>query len=233
MTRIIVTAIFISITIHSFGQNKFGIKAYQNTDIFEIQYSESITDEVATVDKVNFTRLSLAMDIQTKKGFTHEIEFLIPEVSKSCDNIQYPMNYEFQKERPAFKGQASAYSLRYELSRTLTNKVKKIGFYLGAGINPYYVLVEYIPNVVVNHYYSSTKLYGFVLNMVPRIKYKLSPRFIIDLNVPLKLYDLRAEKYHVKNPSIPVHQQTKIDYSNNFFESVYTFRLGLMYKVSQ
>lgn len=231
MTRITVTAIFISITIHSFGQNNFGIKAYQNTDIFEIQYSESITDEVATVDKVNFTRLSLAIDIQTKKGFTHEIEFLIPEVSKSCDNIQYPMNYEFQKKTPDFEGQASSYSLRYELSRTLTNKVKKIGFHLGAGINPYYVLIEYIPNVDTR-YYSSTKLYGFVLNMVPRIKYKLSPRFIIDLNVPLKVYDLRAEKYHVKNPSIPVHQQTKIDYSNNFFESVYTLRFGLMYNLS-
>lgn len=183
-------------------------------------------------DEVNFNRISLAIDIGTKKGYTHEIEFLIPELSKSYKDIQYPMNYEFRKENSSFDGEISSYSLRYELSKTLTNKDKKLGFHLGAGINPYYVLVEYIPNVQ-NTYYSSTKVYGFALNLVPRIKYKISSRFFIDLNVPLKVYDLRAEKYRVKNPAIPINQQTKIDYSNTFFESVYTFRLGLMYRLSR
>ena|SRR5688572_8908766 len=232
MTRIIITALFISNTICSFGQKNFGIKIYQNTDIFEIQYYESGTNKVEKFDQVNFTRVSLAVDIDTKKGYTHEIEFLIPEVSKSYDNIQYPMNYEFKKEMPDFEGQASSYSLRYELSRTLTNKAKRLGFNLGMGINPYYVLVEYIPNVE-NRYYSSTKLYGFVLNMVPGIKYKLSQRFSIDLNVPLKIYDLRAEKYRVENPAIPIRQQTTIDSNNIFFESAYTLRLGLMYRLSK
>lgn len=142
------------------------------------------------------------------------------------------MNYEFQKERPDFEGQASSYSLRYELSRTLTNKAKRLGFNVGVGINPYYVLVEYIPNVD-NSYYSSTKLYGFVMNLIPRVKYKLSERFSVDLNMPFKIYDLRAERRTIKNPAIPVNQQTKIDYNNIFFESAYTFRLGLMYKLNK
>jgi hypothetical protein len=232
MTRIIITALFISNTICSFGQKNFGIKIYQNTDIFVVQYYERRANEVEKFDKVNFTRVSLSVDIDTKNGYTHEIEFLIPEISKSFDKIQYPMNYEFQKKMQDFEGQASSYSLRYELSKTLTDKAKRLGFNLGIGINPYYLLVEYIPNVGPR-YYSSAKLYGFVLNMVPRIEYKLSPRFSIDLNVPLKIYDLRAEKYRVKNPSIPIRQQTTIDYSNIFFESAYTFRLGLMYKLSK
>jgi hypothetical protein len=231
MTRIIITALFISNTISCFGQKNFGIKIYQNTDIFEIQNHGRGTNVTEKFVEVNFSRVSLAVGIETKKGFTHEIEFWIPELSKSLDNIQYPMNYEFQKGT-TFEGQASSYSLRYELSKTLTNKTKRLGFNLGMGINPYYVLVEYIPNVETR-YYSSTKLYGFVLNMVPRIKYKLSHRFSIDLNLPLKIYDLRAEKYRVKNPAITIHQQTTIDYSNIFFESAYTFRLGLMYKLSK
>lgn len=232
MSRIIITALFISISICSFGQKNFGIKIYQNTDIYEIQYFESFFNEVTRFDEVNFNRISLAIDIGTKKGYTHEIEFLIPELSKSYEDIQYPMNYELQKKNSNFDGQIRSYSLRYELSKTLTNKDKKLNFDFGAGINPYYVLVEYIPNVETR-YYSSSKLYGFALNLVPRIKYKISSRFIIDLNVPLKVYDLRAEKYRVKNPAIPINQQTKIDYSNTFFESVYTFRLGLMYRLSR
>src|SRR6187402_386592 len=119
--RIIITALFISNTLFSFGQKSFGIKIYQNTDIFEIQYVEFRTNDVEKVDKVNFTRVSLAVGIDTKKGYTHEIEFLIPEVSKSYDNIQYPMNYEFKKKMQDFEGQASSYSLRYEVSKTLTD----------------------------------------------------------------------------------------------------------------
>lgn len=230
MIKIIITALFISNAICSCGQKGIGIKIYQNTDIFEIQYYESIPNQVEKFDKGNFTRISLAVDIDTKKGYTHEIEFLIPEISKPYDNIQYPMNYELKKKMPDFEGQASSYSLRYELSRTLTAEAKKLALNLGIGINPYYVLVEYIPNIETR-YYSSTKLYGFVMNIVPRVKYKLSQRFCIDLNVPLKLYDLRAEKYRVKNPAIPIHQQTNIEYSSIFFESAFTFRLGFMYKL--
>jgi hypothetical protein len=232
MTRTIITALFICTTICSFGQKGIGIKIYQNTDIFEIQFLESVTHNVEKFDKVNFSRVSLALDIDTKKGYTHEIEFLIPEVSKSYDNVQYPMNYEFEKKDAGFEGRASSYALRYELSKTLTSNTKKFCFDLGIGMNPYYVHIEYIPNVP-NSYYSSTKLYGFVLNIVPRVKYKLSQRFTIDLNVPLKIYDLQAEKYRVANPAIPIHQQTTIDYRNIFFESAYTFRVGLMYKFSK
>jgi hypothetical protein len=122
--------------------------------------------------------------------------------------------------------------LRYELSKTLTSKDKPFAFLLGVGINPYYVHIEYEPNVETV-YYSSKQLYGFALNITPRIKYKLSQRFGIDLNVPLKVYDLRGEKNHVKNPSIPIRQQTANGYSNIFLESVYTIRLGLKYKLNK
>lgn len=231
MFRIIVTVFFFSTAVHSFGQKSFGIKIYQSTDIFKVQYFDNLTNEVEEVDQVNFTRFSLALDLQSKKGYIHEIEFFVPEVSKSYNNLQYPMNYEFKKDRPNFEREASSYSLRYELSKTLTNKTRRIGLNLGLGINPYYILAENIPTAF-NHYYSSTKLYGFVLNIVPRINYKISHRFSIDFNVPLKIYDLRVENNRVKNPSIPIHQQTKIDYSNHFFENAFTLRLGLMFKLS-
>ena len=106
-----------------------------------------------------------------------------------------------------FDGEASSYSLRYELSKRLTNESKRFGLYIGAGINPYYVHLEYIPNDETTYYWS-TKLYGFALNFVPRISYKISRRFNVDLNVPLKVYDLRVEKNQVNNPAIPIRQQT-------------------------
>jgi hypothetical protein len=68
--------------------------------------------------------------------------------------------------------------------------------------------------------------------MVPRIKYKLSQRVSIDLNIPLKIYDLRGEKNGIRNPNIPKSQQETNAYSSIFFESAYTIRLEVAYKLN-
>jgi len=219
-------ALILLSVISSFGQKNVGIKIYQNTDLFESQHYDSRSNTLTKVDHVNFGRFSLALDVETKKGYTHEIELFIPELSKSLDNIQFPAQYKF-REGPTFEGQASSYALRYAVSKTLTNKASRLGFDLGLGINPYYVHIEYIPNVDWT-YYVSTKLYGFALNGIPRVTYKLSQRFSVDLNVPLKIYDLRGERTLIKNPSIPKNQQVTTDYNNIFFESAYTIRFGVV-----
>lgn len=231
MKTVLFTAISFLTLICSFAQSTFGVKIYQNTDLFKTIYNEHPNNLVTSSEQVNFNRISLAMDIHTKNGFLHEVEFFIPEISKSVDALQYPMNYEFRKD-VTFDGEASSYSLRYELSKTVTNESKRFAFSIGVGINPYYVHIEYIPNVETTYYWS-TKRYGFALNLTPRINYKISPRFNIDLNVPFKFYDLRAEKNQVSNPAIPIRQQTTNDVDNIFFESAYTIRLGVEYKFTK
>ena len=231
MKTVLLAAISTLSVLCSFGQSTVGIKIYQNTDLFKIIYDESRNNLLTSSEQINFNRISLAVDIHTKKGFVHEIEFFIPEISKSLDDIQYPMNYEFRKDT-TFDGEGTSYSLRYELSNTLTDESKRFGFAIGAGINPYYVHVEYIPNVETTYYWS-TQLYGFAFNFTPRINYKISRRFNIDLNVPLKIYDLRLEKNQVNNPAIPIRQQNTNDVDHIFFESAYTIRLGLAYKFTR
>ena len=110
MKRLIFTTLATSIVICSFGQKNFGIKIYQNTDFFEIQYYDYQT--VRKSQNVNFNRISLAVEFGTPKGYTHEVELLIPELSKSLDNMQYPMNYEFTKSS-AVEGKGSRLGLLY------------------------------------------------------------------------------------------------------------------------
>jgi len=190
MKTVLLTAISTLSVLCSFGQSSVAVKIYQNTDLFKIIYNEGRNNLVTSSDQVNFNRISLAVDFHTKKRFVHEIEFFIPEISKSLDDVQYPMNYEFRKD-VTFDGEGTSYSLRYELSKALTDESKRFGFAIGAGINPYYVHLEYIPNVETTYYWS-TMLYGFALNFTPRINYQISRRLNIDLNVPLKIYDLRV-----------------------------------------
>ena len=226
----ILTVYFLLIATCSYGQNKFAIKVYQNTDLFEAVYYEQRTDKLTKFNYLNFHRFSFALAITSKNNLMHELEILIPEITKSTDDIQFPMNYAFRKDI-TFDNKASSYSFRYGVSKSLTAQSARLAFDLGIGVNPYYVHIEYVPRVETTYYWS-TKLYGMVFNIIPRVKYRLSDRFSIDLNMPLKIYDLRGEIDQVNNPSIPTRQQTTKDVDNIFFEQAYTIRLGLMYDLS-
>lgn len=230
MKTTLLASLLILVSICSFSQ-KVGIKVYQNTDFFETVYNESRTNLQTSSEQVNFNRFTIALDFHTKNNFLHEVEFFIPEISKSLDDVQYPMNYEFRKD-DTFDGEATTYSLRYEFSKKLTNESNRFGFSFGAAINPYYVHLEYIPNVETTYYWS-TRLYGFAVNLVPRINYKISNRLNIDLNVPLKVYDLRFEENKVNNPAIPIRQQETNDVDHIFFESAYTIRLGVEFIIAK
>ncbi|HEU5292956.1 MAG TPA: hypothetical protein VFU05_20055, partial [Cyclobacteriaceae bacterium] len=197
------------------------------TDIFETRYNVG-TPQEETTENVNFNRISFAIDFATDKGFVHEVEILIPEVFKPLDKFQYPMNYELRKG-DTFDGTASSASVRYELNKSLTGNEGKFSFLLGAGINPYYVRIEYEPHDLTT-YRLLTEFFGFALNVTPRIQYKFGQRFSMDLNVPLKIYDLRMEASRIFNPNIPIRDQKVQETSNIFFETAYTIRLGLLYK---
>jgi len=80
-------------------------------------------------------------------------------------------------------------------------------------------------------FYRYVKKYGFSLNFIPRIMYTVSTKILLDLNIPIKVYDLREEEQKIENPAIPIRQQTNGGLASVFFENVYTIRLGIVYKL--
>jgi hypothetical protein len=228
---LIILVLFISGPVSTHAQSHAAIKIYQNTDIFETEYYESGNDRLTQFENVNFSRISVAVSIPAKTGNIHEIEVFIPEISKSLDDLQFPMNYRFRKDI-SLDGNADAYSFRYEFSKILTDESKRFSVRVGAGVNPYYVAIEYVPNDP-GSYYRATKVYGFATNITPGIKYALGERMSVDLNVPLKVYDMRMEYNRVSNPAIPIRQQKSNDQRHIFFESAYTIRFGLAYDLSK
>lgn len=231
---IIFTVLLIFVVLPADAQKKFGIKLYQNTDLFEKKYDRWIdndwADKQTVVSYVNLNRFTLALDFETKNGLSHELEFMIPEISKSFNDVLYPFDYEFRRHG-AFNGQVSTYSFRYEIRKTLTKEPRRFAFDLGLGLNPYYVFEEYIPKIET-FYYQSDKSYGVALNITPGMKYKISNRFSMELDAPLRCFDLRWEKFRIKNPSIPIRQQTAEEISHHFFVNAYTIRLGLRYALN-
>lgn len=223
-TLILLTFVLSSCMVHA--QSKVGIKLYQNTDLFttEKYYRR---EKISGENHFNFHRFSVALNIE-KKRWSHELEFFIPEIAKDIDRLQFPFAYQFRSDDDFFHGEASTYSLRYELTKTLSGKDKKFSFHAGLALNPYYLHIEYIPHHEFVYYWS-TKFYGVAVNISPRMSFRPAARFVVDVSLPLKLYDLRGEKNRVANPAIPISQQTTEDFDSVFLESVYSLRVGLTY----
>ncbi|MBX2965961.1 MAG: hypothetical protein KF845_07430 [Cyclobacteriaceae bacterium] len=226
MKSFILPAVFLFIINNCFSQNQFSIKVYQNTDFFQTEYY-SAGNVFTKTSNVNFSRISIAVSL--KKKISHEVEFMIPEKSKSASSIKFPYSYTFS-QRAELNESVSAYALRYEVSSEIKSSSNRFNFYLGLGLNPYFIEVESTPNVPTV-FYSKTSLYGFSLNTIPRITLNVSERISLDLNIPFKVYDYQFERRRIENPHIPPGQRVMKKSYNQFFENVYTIRLGLAFKI--
>lgn len=223
--------LFVGEAIYSFGQQGLSFKVYQNTDIFQLHCITVNPREDIKQTKVNVSRISLAAVLLSKKNYFHEIEFQIPESSKSLEKFDFPLTYTLWKGG-SFDQAGSSFSFRYELGKRMGDHAKPLHFLFSVGINPYYAKVEYTPTTTTAPYHSR-EYYGFALNATPRLYYKLSRHFTIDLNLPIRIYDFQKAKYRQDNPILPAQQQRYIETNHLFFEPVYTLRLGLMYSLAK
>ncbi|HUQ66347.1 MAG TPA: hypothetical protein VM101_09335, partial [Flavitalea sp.] len=107
-----------------------------------------------------------------------------------------------------------------------------IDFLFGAGINPYFVKLESFPKTS-SSYYTSITLYGIALNVTPRFYFKINRSFSIDLNAPVRIYNLQRQKNRIDDPILPIRQQRRQGINHLFFEPVYTLRLGLRYSLNK
>lgn len=226
----LLTILFVCEAIYSFGQQGQSFKLYQNTDIFQLYCISLHPREETKQVKVNFSRISFAFVFASRKRSFHEVEIQIPEFSKPIEKLDFPLNYTFWKGE-SFDEAGNSFSFRYEFGKLIGDKSKPINFLLSAGINPYYMQLEYTPTTS-SAYYQSRTFYGFALNATPRLYFKLNRHFSIDLNAPIRIYNFQKARYRQDNPILPAQQQRFTKTNHLFLEPVYTLRLGLMWHLS-
>lgn len=210
----------------SFAQYGRTIKIYQNTDIVKMyrsEWSNSLGYVPSEKYEMSFNRLSLAMMWNSPLWF-QEIE-----VSYSTDRA--PVSWSPRPDIPGTMTKTLHFaSVQYEIGKHITAPHRKIDFVAGAGLTPYWLNFELEPRIP--NAYRATQLYvGGMVSANVHAMYKLSKRFLADLNVKLSFFDFRLERQHIYNPSIPVRQQTNDTYSFDFLPDAYTIRVGLGYRI--
>lgn len=122
--------------------------------------------------------------------------------------------------------------LRYEYIRSLNFFKLESPFatYISMAASPI-LYVEGMNPVTSNSFpstYSSLDLDVFV---VPRLRYAVSDRCHLDLNVPLILGTLKYETFSVANPVLNSEQQKTTRYSQELLPAMYEVRLGIGVKI--
>jgi hypothetical protein len=212
----------------SFGQGKFGIKIYQNTDVFSVTTTDNdVSPSITSISsQTNFNRISIALQIKSRNKLNHQIELMIPEISKQIPDVQLPFSYQFIKRKES-KSSITTISFRYEISKSLYS-FKNFRLNLGFGLSPYYVFQErksYSPNF----FDSYLEYYGASFNTIPYITYNVTNRFGLEISFPFTIYNLQKVTQHIANPAIPIKQQTNVGLESNFSNNVYTIRFGMLY----
>lgn len=199
---------------------------YNNTHYINV-FSNKIQNRVR-----DYVQPSFAITSRTKKGNYHEAELSRLDFSQTENSAIFTdPSTGVQAYRYLEKIRTIQIAVRYEYIIVLNKKknawlVPTIGF----AAMPYFTRYSLLPYYTAN-YPMTTASIGVRSMIVPRVNVNLSKKILLDVNVPICIFDGGHNWQHIQNPTLPVRAQK---YSVADFQALpgfYSARLGLGWKI--
>jgi hypothetical protein len=229
MKVVITVIVALTVTIVASAQKSVSVKIFHNTDNVERSTSPDYFGGVMTSERVwNFRRISFAVEFGKRETFRHQLELFFPQIQRSTSVPAYPINYSTRGG--SWNWESTAVAFRYEALKKLGSATDRTKFLFGIGLNPYYQKSSILSTQST---YSDRHLesFGAAINAITGVEIALTNNFGIEASIPLKIYDFRFRRQRINNPALPVNYQTNTGHEHVFFETAYTLRLGLTYKL--
>jgi hypothetical protein len=123
-------------------------------------------------------------------------------------------------------------SLRYEfILNLMKSKEKKWVPSFGFGASPYLHNVYDYPLTPTRFPVSDT-YFGIRTFIIPRLTYYMSPKFFLDLNIPVCIFDTYYNLERTENPMLPVAERKNTTYNYEFLPGIFSGRLGVGLKLN-
>ncbi len=121
--------------------------------------------------------------------------------------------------------------VRYDYNFKLAGPAEgKWKLYVGPSISPYYRRETNEPKISTSFHRISWSL-GSYLSLLARSTIALSPKVLLDINIPLNIASLEYRRYRVDNPNIPLSQQHADDFDAEAVPTYLEFRMGIGIKL--
>jgi hypothetical protein len=221
----------------SYAQNKWGLKLYQNSDYFALYYQTPVATSTGILygpasrtNLKSLKRISIAATLENAHHYFHEFELMIPDVGRPAEKLSIPIVCTVSNNSNQ-KTVVNAFALRYEISKSFSRREKRANFKTGVGVTPFYIAFKSDPiNERAEH--AKRKFIGADFYVIPRLEYRLSKKFHLDLNAPINISEFRIENIFIKDQSVPVAMRKENVFAFNSFPHAFNMRLGLMYALN-
>ncbi len=217
----LILILLISSSLYSYGQERQTIiKVFSG-------YSTSPEESVGfntrtTYDEKEFDLFrSISIAFQKQKRF-HEIE--VDKMKIQNEEFETISNGLITNGRETL---TTSIKLRYSYNYIL-NYEAKMKVIVGVSTSPYFEK-EFI-EPLVGSFDRSNISFGAVIELIPKIQYQLSEKFLIECNMPIPVATLQLERQRNFDPSITIEQQKRSDSSVSFLDYPYQISLGIGYQ---
>jgi hypothetical protein len=203
-----------------FVHAQVAIKLYQNLDYvkYNLEYGEYDQEP-----EIYLARTSLAIQFSNREDLFQEVEFSYAQVAIPVVHQVFP-SVEHVDVTKDYVG------MQYELNKVF-GKGADFRFSLGGGALLYGLLTRREPQTNGGVYLREDRYIGTIINLIPRIQYDISKRFIADLNFKLALFDVYYHHQRTHNLMLPMRQQREDHVETDFFPPAYNVRIGLGYRL--
>lgn len=172
--------------------------------------------------QTSFIRPTVAFGWTDKKNKTHELELaelLVGKDHEENNSVGSTPYYAYNIYRIRI---AVRYEYRIDLVKHKEHKLRPS---IGIGAMVYNHRDSYKPQVS-NIYPYRNHSTGIMLQLIPRLQYKISSRLYADLNVPVGMADVVFTGNRIANPSLKAKEQTFSTFSFTTLPEYFCVRLG-------
>ena len=122
-------------------------------------------------------------------------------------------------------------SLKYEYIMTFRKmKEKKLVPSFGFAINPFFKHTSFSP-VLSSVYPSKEQILGVRFFATPRLTYYVTPKFFVDINLPLCVASTYFMNDVSENPVVPINERRTSTFSFETFPAILNARIGIGIKI--
>lgn len=165
---------------------------------------------------------TFAFQVQNRKHNFHEVELTDISIDHTKDKAtRVGTNLTID----GLELTKTTVMLQYEyIINILKKKKSRISPMIGFAGAPYYIRSSFIPFTTADVPYKNTNA-GLNIYIVPRVIYNISPRFYLDLNIPVTTINFYHESITRETPTLK--QQVYTESGMEIFPSTYSVRIGL------
>jgi hypothetical protein len=192
-------------------------------------YLDSLDTYLNKKKKYKFGIPSFAIEFQSNKRFTHEIELMPVEFNIDEESEIIYVDTTTSEIMNGNKNTFIESHFRYQVNYYFT-KNNIVRPYIGISTKFFYNF-ERIKPKTTGKFKNTKQNIGLHFAISPSVSFNLSKKLSLDLNIPIGFYEFKLNMENDENPNKALEYQKTSKFIRGFMPKVYNIRIGFFFNI--